>query len=123
MKKILYSLLVMSLALGFGSCSGDDDDELRADPSFNPVVGEWVGEGSKTNEKYAFTADFKCQKYGRESQTKPWGLVSESPYLINSKYIKIGNNGKIIYLLRNNNNELGIMFEENKFNTYYKEFL
>jgi uncharacterized CHY-type Zn-finger protein len=41
MKKILYSLLVISLALGFNSCSGDDEDKEKYNEHFTlKIKGE-----------------------------------------------------------------------------------
>ncbi|MFT4224713.1 hypothetical protein [Dysgonomonas sp.] len=123
MKKLLPIFLLLTLSFAFSACGGSDDkDELRADPSFNPILGSWRGSGMKINEKYVFTSDFRCQKYERESQTSPWQLSTENNYLINSTHIKIGNNESITYFIRNRI-ELYIPINKNEVTeyVYYKE--
>jgi len=126
MKKFIYFIFICALSVGFVGCGDKDEDEdkLRADPNFNPVLGEWFGGGSKINEKYIFTVDFICQKYERDDQFSGWVFVSEFGYLINSTYIKIGSNDPIQFGLRNYVNyqyqELDLRLEENKFFVYYK---
>ncbi len=121
MKKLLPIFLLLTLSFAFSACGDSDDkDELRADPSFNPVLGSWRGSGMMT-EKYVFTSDFRCMKYERESQTSPWIISSTNFYLINSTHIKIGNSEPIRYGLRNNNLELGLKFEDIVMFYYYIE--
>jgi len=123
MKKIMLFSLLFTLSICFNSCSDDDSDELRADSNFNPVLGEWFGGGTRINEKYIFSVDFKCQKYERETKKDEWVIVSEATYLINKTHIKIGKDEPKEYWLRNfiNNRyeELSLEVEDNSFSHYY----
>lgn len=112
MRKLFFLLMIMVLPLGFTACGSDDDDEqtdeLRADPNFNPIKGEWIGSGTRYYEKLVFTSDFGYERYSRpSSDSKNWTLEYKGTYLINSKVFKTTeSNSELEYLYINNQYEI-----------------
>lgn len=123
MKKLLY-LVMLSLCVSFAACSDDDDnDDFRADPNFNPILGSWLGSGAEYyNTKRVFTADFKIEYYMRNTPESKWELVSTDEYLINSKKYKLKSTSQEIpYLVNTIAGRISLKLHENE-DIYYAFF-
>lgn len=88
MKKSLLFLFMLTLFVGFSSCSSDDEEDNGTTPPeyYNPIEGEWIKE-KQTDYKIIFTKEFLWKEEWYEAEK--WGHTNtKGTYTIDKSSFK-----------------------------------
>lgn len=94
MKKSLLFLFMLTLFVGFSSCSSDDEEDNGTTPPeyYNPVEGEWL-EKPTGDFKQIFSKQLKWSEM-KKNNTGGWEYTfGNAPYTIDKDVIK--SDGKV----------------------------